>query len=156
MHRFLRHRGGVAAVEFALIAPVLLILLGGAVDLGRAIDLGLRLEATARIGAQVILRTPDVAENTVTSAMASAFGSTPSSPSPAFTAPVASSCACLSGSTGAATVAACTDSTITSCLSGVAKYRTVTARSSFAAILPAALVPFANFSQLSRDVTVRL
>ena len=157
MRCFIRRRDGVAAVEFALIAPILLVLFGAAVDLGRAIDLALRLETTARAGAQTILRTPDASETTVTTTMDNAFGSTPSSPSPAFTAPTATTCACLNGSTGAATVGNCaTDSNITNCLTGVARYRTVTARSSFSPILPAGIVRFINFSQLSRDVTVRL
>ena len=39
-----RGRGGVAAVEFAIIAPVLIMLLGGAVDIGTAVDRSIRLE----------------------------------------------------------------------------------------------------------------
>src|SRR3954468_19227017 len=51
-------RAGAALVEFALIAPVLISLLGGAVDLGGAIALSLRVENAAHTGAQYATRMP--------------------------------------------------------------------------------------------------
>ena len=55
--RFQRDRGGVAAIEFALIAPVLLLLTGGAVELGGAITAGNRATYVAETIGQVIGQT---------------------------------------------------------------------------------------------------
>jgi Flp pilus assembly protein TadG len=60
-HRFRRlacDRRGVAAVEFAVILPVLAVALMGTIDLGSAIQQALRLEAAARAGAQYAMSTP--------------------------------------------------------------------------------------------------
>lgn len=46
-----RAREGVAAVEFALIAPFLILLLGGAVSLGEALRVRIAVGAAARAGA---------------------------------------------------------------------------------------------------------
>lgn len=60
--RFTRWRGadgrdasGTTAVEFALIAPVLVLLTIGVVDLGMAIHAAMRLAESTRIGAQYAL-----------------------------------------------------------------------------------------------------
>jgi Flp pilus assembly protein TadG len=46
------NRGGTAAMELALVLPVLLLLALGCVDLGRAISLGIVLSNAARVGAE--------------------------------------------------------------------------------------------------------
>ena len=51
-------RRGVAALEFAVILPVLAMTLMAVIDLGRAIEQTLRLEAAARAGAQYAMFTP--------------------------------------------------------------------------------------------------
>lgn len=43
---------GVSAAEFAIMAPVLILLVFGTYDLGNAIQLGLRFERVARAGAE--------------------------------------------------------------------------------------------------------
>ncbi|MGI4978617.1 MAG: TadE/TadG family type IV pilus assembly protein [Janthinobacterium lividum] len=48
---FWRARDGVAAVEFALIAPLLILLLGGAVSLGEALRVRIAVGNAARAGA---------------------------------------------------------------------------------------------------------
>ena len=55
--RFRRHRGGVAAIEFAFISPVLLLLMGGAIELGGAITAGNRATYVAETVGQVISQT---------------------------------------------------------------------------------------------------
>ena len=45
-------RRGVSAAEFAIMAPVLILLVFGTYDLGNAIQLDLRLERVARAGAE--------------------------------------------------------------------------------------------------------
>ena len=45
-------RRGVSAAAFAIMAPVLILLVLGTYDLGNAIQLGLRLERIARAGAE--------------------------------------------------------------------------------------------------------
>ena len=48
----LRGRKGVSALEFGLVAPVLILVLLGAFDLGNALQQSIRLESAARAGAQ--------------------------------------------------------------------------------------------------------
>jgi Flp pilus assembly protein TadG len=57
--RLLRQRRGVAAQEFAIAAPALILLLMAVIDFGRAIDQSIRLETAARAGAQYGLVYPD-------------------------------------------------------------------------------------------------
>jgi len=47
----LRDRGGSAAVEFALLAPMLVLLAGGAIDLSRLVLQRMQLDAAAQAGA---------------------------------------------------------------------------------------------------------
>ncbi|RKK03189.1 pilus assembly protein [Pseudoroseomonas wenyumeiae] len=55
----LKHsRRGVSLVEFALIAPVVCLLLMGGFDIGNAIQQSLQLEAAARAGAQYAFSRP--------------------------------------------------------------------------------------------------
>lgn len=50
---------GIAGLEFALIAPLLVLVLLGIVDYGRAIDQSIRLETAARAGAQYAMSFPE-------------------------------------------------------------------------------------------------
>ena len=52
MRRRLRNDNGNAAVEFALLVPVLILLVAGLVDFGRAYFTRMELENAARAGAQ--------------------------------------------------------------------------------------------------------
>jgi hypothetical protein len=51
-NRIRRHDAGAAAVEFALVLPLLLLLVCGIVDFGRALNVQLTLSAAAREGAR--------------------------------------------------------------------------------------------------------
>lgn len=51
-HRRLRNDDGNAAVEFALLVPVLILLVAGLIDFGRAYFTKMQLENAARAGAQ--------------------------------------------------------------------------------------------------------
>jgi Flp pilus assembly protein TadG len=55
------HRG-VSAAEFAVAAPILVLLLFGTYDLGNSIQLSLRLERAARAGAQYAMVNPTDAD----------------------------------------------------------------------------------------------
>jgi Flp pilus assembly protein TadG len=55
-HRLLRHRGGAAGVEFALLLPTLVILLIGALDVGTLTFQEMQVTAAAHAGAQYALR----------------------------------------------------------------------------------------------------
>ena len=55
----LRDGRGIAAAEFALIAPVMLTMLFGVYDLGNAIQERLQLEQAVRAGGQFALSWPD-------------------------------------------------------------------------------------------------
>ncbi len=56
--RRLRERRGVSAVEFAVILPLLLLIMLGAFDLGNAFQQSMRLESAARAGAQAAFSNP--------------------------------------------------------------------------------------------------
>lgn len=53
-----RDRDGVAALEFALMAPILLVMIMGIYDVGRAMSDTMRLETAARAGVEYALRAP--------------------------------------------------------------------------------------------------
>ena len=57
--RFLAKRDGVSAVEFALVAPVLLICLLGGVDMGRVVYQRADMESALRAGAQYFMNGGD-------------------------------------------------------------------------------------------------
>jgi Flp pilus assembly protein TadG len=65
-------KAGAAAVELALVAPVLLLLSAGAYDAANAIQLSLRLERAARAGAQFAMANPTDA-STIQSAVIQAW-----------------------------------------------------------------------------------
>src|SRR4051812_35451157 len=142
-------RKGASMVEFALIAPVLISLLGGAVDLGSAIEHSIRVESAARAAAQYITRMPTDGTGAQTAGSAVVSGLAGASVTVA-----AMDCRCPP--TGAATggaVVACT----ASCASGMQQYVTVSASAPFTPIFPASyLLPWDNLASTSANVVVRL
>jgi len=155
--RLLASRRGVAAVEFALIAPILIALLGASVDLGRAIIIAIRLETAVRSGAEFIVQNPSAANADVQTVVENAFG-TGATATATFP-----RCACLDASTGALTGAlAAADSGFClslNCAGGVVGYRDVTASAAFARIFPAGIYTafVANVGgTITRNVTVRI
>jgi Flp pilus assembly protein TadG len=91
--RLSRCRSGVSAVEFGVIAPVMIVLFAGLVDVAGAMQQTIRLENAARAGAQYAMSFP---ENTagIMTATAAAVGGTG-----ATVAVVPAYCACPGGST---------------------------------------------------------
>ncbi len=59
MKRFYSDHSGVAAVEFAFIAPILLVILIGTVDFGRYINDKMKIEAAARAAVEYLITTRD-------------------------------------------------------------------------------------------------
>ncbi|MCB1556674.1 MAG: pilus assembly protein [Alphaproteobacteria bacterium] len=55
----LRNREGVAATEFALIAPVFALFLAGVFDYGMYINTNMRMENTARSAAEYVIQGGD-------------------------------------------------------------------------------------------------
>ena len=53
----LRHRAGNAAVEFAILAPILLLLVAGTVDLGLGFQERLQLQSALNSGMQHVMQT---------------------------------------------------------------------------------------------------
>lgn len=69
MRRYLRDTSGIAAVEFALIAPVLFLILAGVIDYGAYLRERMMLEELSRNAAQYIAQggdPADVMDNVVT------------------------------------------------------------------------------------------
>jgi len=58
---FIRNNSGVAAVEFAFIAPILLTLFIGIVDMGLYLNDKIKIEAAARASAEYLILTRDEA-----------------------------------------------------------------------------------------------
>ncbi len=120
---------GAAAIEFALVAPMLALLLTGGFDFGRALFEQLRVTAAARAGAQYAIRgsaywpTTTAADTGIVTAACNDAGA---SPTVATTTPMTCTYA---GSTPALSVTAsectypggtttCSTATCTSCVSG--------------------------------------
>ncbi len=57
---YLKDKSGVAAVEFALIAPILLTLLIGTIDIGLYLNDKMKLESVARSSAEYLITTRDL------------------------------------------------------------------------------------------------
>ncbi len=114
---FLAHRrDGIAAVEFAVIAPVLIVLLAGAANVGLAVDHAIPLSSAARAGAQYATAAPN--DLSGAQAAAAAILSGASVPTPTM------SCTCPA--TGQAVGGATVDCVTNSCTTGVARYISVT------------------------------
>lgn len=57
--RFYQDRHGIAAVEFALVAPILVILMLGTYDLGNAAQQQIALQAAVQVGGAYAVHLPD-------------------------------------------------------------------------------------------------
>lgn len=142
-------RSGAALVEFALIAPLMIALLGGATDLGGAISQSLRVENAARTGAQYITRMPSDPAGAQTAALNTLSGvSGAAVPLPVMV------CQCPSaGSATGGAVVSCTST----CATGMEQYFTVTATAPFSPIFPtSSLLPFDTIHGTTGNVVVRL
>ena len=144
----LRSRAGVAAVEFAIIAPVLITLVGAAVDLGTGVERAIRLENAARAGAQYATRTP----SDTAGARAAALATLSDWSNVTVTAgPMA--CTCPTSGASGGPVVGCG----TTCPTGMARYITVTASRPFTPIFPtSALIPFNNLGTSTASVVARI
>jgi Flp pilus assembly protein TadG len=156
-HRFLAtlrrcgtDRSGASLIEFALIAPLLISLLGGATDLGGAIALSLRVENAARTAAQYITRKPSDTAGAQTVALTTLSGISGASV-------VVGAMVCQCPPAGSATGGAVVSCTNNTCATGVAQYVTVTATAPFTPIFPTShLLPFDTITGTTGNVVVRL
>lgn len=137
---------GIAAVEFAIIAPVVLLLLAGATDLGRAVESSIRLENAARAGAQFALRAPNDTAGIRAAAEAGAGpGATVTVTRPPCQCPTAT------GANGA--VVDCN----ASCATGMARYVRISITQPFVPLFPtSALIPFDAIGATNANVLARL
>jgi Flp pilus assembly protein TadG len=130
--RLARQAGGNAALEMALIAPVLVLLLVGIADFGMAVYRKMQVQHAAQAGAEYAM-VHGFSSSAITSTVtaATAFTGITASPAPA------QSCGCVSGTTVAAATCG------TNCASGTAAgtYVTVSAQGSYATIIPYPGIP---------------
>lgn len=132
-------RSGVAAVEFAIIAPVLIILLAGATNVGLAVDHSIQLANAARAGAQYAT----VQQNDMAGAQAAALRMMP--PEAIVATPVMSCFCPPAGSATGTTEVVCT----TTCATGMARYITITV-----SMAPTQIPGLAFFSSADASRTV--
>lgn len=93
--RALRHcRRGTSAVEFGMIAPAMVLLFAGMVDLAGAMQQTVRLESAARAGAQYAMGFPEDTAGIIAATTAAVGGGGTVTVVPAY-------CACPGGSTTA-------------------------------------------------------
>lgn len=131
-----RDRRGVSAIEFAMIAPIMAILMLGAYDLGNAVQQQIQLQEGVRAGgAYAINRPTDV--NGIQNAVAGAIpGLTLANTNTPGKADVV--CSCLNPNTGTvASLAACTAPNFATCTGqSNAKQVTITAIMNYTALEP--------------------
>ena len=137
--------GGVAAVEFAIVAPPLILLMVCTADVGMGMYRKLQVQNAAQIGSAYAVAhgfQADSISNAVRSA--TAFSSIVAQPTPS------QSCGCASntGVTSAACNSTCVDGTI----SGT--YVTVSAQGSYTTLLPYPVLP--NTFTFVNQSTVRI
>ena len=132
--RFQRDGRGVSALEFAAIAPIMLMLMLGAYDLGNAAQQQIDLQEAVRSGgAYAMNHSTDVSgiQNVVSNSLPSGWTLT----NPGGVAAVA--CSCLNTSTGAVTnLAGCTTTNFDTCASGSGLLVSVTATMAYTALTP--------------------
>ncbi len=147
--RFLSHRGdaiaGVAAIEFAIIAPILVLLMLCTVDVGMGFYRKMQVQNAARAGAQYAL-THGFAVDAISSAVLSATGFSGISASPTPN----QFCACASD-TGLTTVA-CDSPCLGGILSGT--YVSSSALGTYNTIVPYPMIP--NSFTFTAQSTVRV
>jgi Flp pilus assembly protein TadG len=146
---FLRARRAVAAVEFALVCPVLLMCVGGLADFGLALADRSALAGAVAQGAQYAYLNPSTvtasAIQTLVTAGASLTGMTVSVTAPAYGCVTAGAPPTLTVATATST---CPDGT------SAGSYVTVTARYVYPALMPA-YSQLAN-TTLTETATVRI
>jgi len=135
-------RSGVAAVEFAVIAPVLVTLLAAAVNIGFAVDNTIRLANAARAGAAYITVLPNDAAGAQSVAQSVLAGSTAT----------IGAMVCTCPPSGAATGGSPVDCG-SPCAPGMAQYITVTVTRPPTTILQ---LGFAGVGPTSRSVVARV
>jgi Flp pilus assembly protein TadG len=138
----IRNRHGVAAVEFAVIAPVLITLFAGAVNIGFAVDNTIRLANAARAGAAYITAVPSDTAGAQSVAQSVLPGATATVGSMVCTCPPSGA------ATGGSTVGCST-----TCGTGMARYFTVTVTRAPTSI---AGLAFATAGPTSRSVVARV
>jgi len=132
--RLCRDQRGVSAIEFAFIAPIILMMMLGAYDLGNAAQQQIDLQEAVRSGgAYAMNHSTDVSgiQTIVTNSLPSGWPLT----NPGGVAAVA--CSCLDTSTGAVTnLAGCTTTNFDTCASGSGLLVSVTATMAYTALTP--------------------
>jgi Flp pilus assembly protein TadG len=145
----LQARRGVAAIEFALICPMLLMCVGGLADFGMALADRSRLASAVALGAQYAYLNPSTvtasAIQTLVAAGASLTGMTTSVTAPAYWCVTAGAPPTLTTATATTT---CSDGT------SAGSYVVITARYSYPALMPA-YSKLAN-TTLTETATVRI
>jgi Flp pilus assembly protein TadG len=136
IRRLCMARRGSAAVEFALMAPVIAVILVGVADWGIAIEQRERLQTAARAGAQIALSRP-----TETTAIEAAVNSAAGSLTGLNVSSSGIFCSCDGTAMGT-----CTDS----CAGTIATYVTVGVSRPYSRISPT------GPSTISANVTVRV
>ncbi len=109
-------RRGVAALEFALIAPVMIVLLAAAANIGLAVDHAINLSNAARAGAQYVIALPSDTVGARTAALGVLPGAV------VTVGAMVCTCPAPGESTGGPTIACNT----TTCLTGLTRTVTVT------------------------------
>jgi len=140
-----RCRRGASAVEFAFIAPVMVLLLAGLADIGAAMHQAIRLENAARAGAQFAMSFPTDQAGITAAARVALGGSGTGTTVTAF----APFCACPGGGTA---VVSCEGTPCAGAPSGT--YVAVTVTRPFSAIV--GLGGFVLPSTLRGDAVARV
>ena len=140
---------GIATAEFALVAPLLLLLLGAATDLGSAIERSIRLQSASHAGAMYGSLMPDDKTNAAQSLAASMVSNVPS-------AAVSVTMTCQCPLTTAATTGPVVNCSII-CPAGLARYITVDVSAPFTGVFPLSnYMPFETIGALAGHVVARV
>lgn len=145
-------RRATAAVEFGLIAPLLIILLSAAMDLGNAFQQSVRLAAAVRSGA-LTAATSGTTSSAISAAVTGALAGWTN-----VTVTVdAQTCQCLDAATGQGTGATSAAICGTTCAGGMAKYYGIHATRPFTPVFPGSRwVTFNRITQVRADVVARV
>lgn len=143
--RLRRHRGGNAAIELSMIAPLLVTMMVGIADYGMAIYRDMQVQHAAQAGAEYAIKNGFNASSITTAVTsATAMSGIAASPAPA------QSCGCASGTT--ITTATCGSACTGGANAGV--YVTVSAQGTYTTIVP--YPGIANSFTLNAASTVRI
>jgi len=137
---------GSSLVEFALIIPVLSLLLLGAIDFGRAYYLGIEVSNAARAGAQYGAGNPTDTAGMQTAANKDApdvSGGLTFSPTPAW------GCECSDGTSQQASCAP-----VPTCVNNVVKYVQVNTSATYTTLIPWPFIP--SSIPMSGQATIRV